>query len=153
MCRVHLVAIGSHQQQALHLLTEHQIDEADSNGPGPLQVVDEQHHRPFARGHTPQHVHSAVLHPHLGGQRIARLRGHAQQRRQLRHRGGSQARIRTQCRQHPFPQLDQLVLGLREQQPTQRTKRLKNAARLQIPPILVELARHKPAIVAGYHRA
>ena len=72
--RVHVVvAVGAHQQQALdRLLAQHQVDEAERGAPGPLQVVDEHHHRPFPRRDRPQHLHAAALRPHLRGQRIPR---------------------------------------------------------------------------------
>ena len=94
-----------------------------------------------------------MLHPDVGGQRIAGLRSHAQQRRELRHGRGDHARIRPQCGQDPFPQLGQLIFRLGQQQPTQCVKRLKDAVELQILPILVERAGHEPAIVTGHRPA
>ena len=96
MRRVHLaVAVRAHQQQALdRLLAQHQVDEAERRAPGPLQVIDEHHHRPFPRGDRPQHLHSRPLRPHLRGQRIPRIRRHRQQRRELRHHRGQQTRVR-----------------------------------------------------------
>ena len=62
MRRVHVaLAVGAHQQQALdRLLAQHQVDEAERGAPGPLQVVDEQHHRPLPRGDRAQHLHTAL---------------------------------------------------------------------------------------------
>ena len=154
MRRVHVaVAVGAHQQQALdRLLAQHQVDEAERRAPGPLQVIDEHHHRPFPRGDRPQHRHGRPLRPHLRGQRIARIGRHRQQRRELRHRRGQQARVRPDRRQDPLADLGQLVLRLGQQQPAQRAERLIDRVELQIPPVLVELAGHEPAVPAGHHR-
>jgi hypothetical protein len=89
----------------------------------------------------------------LGGQWIAGLRRHTQQRTQLRYHPSRQTSVWTNRGQHPSAHLGQLALGLGQQQPTQAAKRLKDAVELEITPILVELAGHKPAIVAGHHRA
>ena len=89
----------------------------------------------------------------LGRQRITGLGRHAQQNRELRQHRGRHARVRTEGSQHPLTQLGQLIIRLGQQQPTQGAKRLKYAVKLQISPILVELACHKPAIVARHHRA
>ena len=51
MRRVEVVMVGSHEQQALHLLTEGEVYDAESGRCCPLQVVDEHHHRSFPRGH------------------------------------------------------------------------------------------------------
>ena len=59
-----VVAVGAHQQQALdRLLAQHQVDEAERGAPGPLQVVDEHHHRPFPRGDRPQDLHTRCAAP------------------------------------------------------------------------------------------
>jgi hypothetical protein len=151
---VHVVfAVGTHQQQAVDVfLAQHEVDEAERHPPGPLQVVDEHHHRSFARRDRPQHVQARALRAHLGGERVARVGRHRQQRRHLRRCRGQQARIHTDRPEDPLADLGQLVLRLGQQQPAQCAKRLMSSVELQIPPILVELAGHEPAVPARHHR-
>jgi hypothetical protein len=49
MRRVHVaLAVRADQQQAVdRFLAQHQVDEAERGAPRPLQVIEEQHHRPF----------------------------------------------------------------------------------------------------------
>ncbi len=145
--------VRAHQQQAVHrLLAQHQVDGAEWRAPRPLQVIDEHHHRPFPRGDRPQQPRCRPLRPDPRGQRIPRIGRHRQQRRELRQHRGQQARVRPNRRQDPPADLGQLLLRLGQQQPAQRAKRLMNRVELQVPPVLVELARHEPALPAGHHR-
>ena len=90
-----LVPVGADQQQPFDsvLAAEHRVDEAQRGAPGPLQVVDEEHHRPFRGRRPPAGSHSRVaLRPYLRGQRIARVGRDLQQRRELRHHRGRAGR-------------------------------------------------------------
>ena len=154
MRRVHVaVPVRADQQQAVdRLLAQHQVDEAERGTPRPLQVIEEQHDRPFPRGDRPQRRRARPLQPRLRGQRIPRIRRHPQQRRELRQHRGQQARVRPHRRHDPLAQLRQLILRLGQQQPAQRAERLISRVELQVPAVGVELAGHEPAITAGHHR-
>jgi hypothetical protein len=58
-----------------------QSAECSAGAPGPLQVVEEHHHRPTRRGDRPPHLRRQPLCPGLGGQRIPRQLHHPRPRR------------------------------------------------------------------------
>ena len=116
-----VVAIRTHQQQTIdRRLAEHQIDDSERCAPGPLQVIEEHDHRPGARGDRRQHLRCTSLRPCLGSQRIARIRGHLQQRPKLRQRSGQQACVLPDRCPHSVANIGQRFFGLGQQQPTQR---------------------------------
>jgi hypothetical protein len=148
------VTMRTHQQQTVDVLPpQHEIDEPGRRTPCPLQIVDEEHDRPLPRRDRAQHVDTHLLRPHLGGQWITRFGRHAQQRREFGHRRGEQPRVHPDRPQDPLADLGQLLLRLGQQEPAQRPKRLVDGVELQIPPVLVELAGHEPAVRTRHHRA
>ena len=88
----------------------------------------------------------------LRGQRIPGIRRHRQQRGELRHRRGQQARVRTGRRHDPPADPGQLVLWFGQQQPAQCAKRLIDWVEFQVAPVGIGLACHEPAIAARHHR-
>jgi hypothetical protein len=104
------------------------------------------------RGATTRRISTAALRPHLRGERITGIRRHRQERGELRQGCGGQPRVRPQRAQEPLPDAGELALRLGQQQPAQRAGGLVDPIEVQIPPVLVELAGHEPAITVGHHR-
>jgi hypothetical protein len=104
------------------------------------------------RSDRPKDRDARSLCAHLRRQRIPSIGRHRQQRPELRHCRTQQTRIRTNRLQDSRADRGQLVLGLGQQQPTQRAKRLMNGVELQIAAVLIELAGHEPAVPVGHHR-
>ena len=153
MRRVHVaIPVGPYQQQALDRpFAQYQVEEAERHAPGPLQVVDEQHHRPFPGRDRSQHLHARPGQPCRPRQRVPGVRRCPQQHRELRHHRRQQACVRSNTLREPPADLHQLVLRLGQQQPTQRPECLVDRVELQIPPVRVELAGDEPAVLAGHH--
>ena len=132
MRRIHVAfPVRAHQQQALdRLLAEHEVEQAERGAPGPLQVVDEHHHRPLPRGDRPQDLHTRCAAP--GPARSAdppdRAAPPAASRTPAPPRSVRPA-FGAERPQDPLADAGQLVLRLGQQQPAQRPERLVDPRR------------------------
>jgi hypothetical protein len=148
-----VLAVGAHDQHAPdRLLVEQLVEEAEGGAAGPLHVVEEQHDRSVRRGHRAQDPHPAELAAQLRGQRIPRVRSHAEQRPVLGGHRGHEAGVLTERRPDPFPHAGELVFRLGQQQPAERPEALVHRAVLHVASVLVGLAGHEPAASTRHHR-
>ena len=127
MRRVHVaVAVRAHQQQAVdRLLAQHQVDEAERRAPRPLQVIDEHHQRPLPRRDRAQHLRCrcAAPEPARSADR-PRSGGTASSAANSGTTAVSRPAFAPTAARIRVADLGQLGLGLGQQQPAQRAKRL-----------------------------
>ena len=155
MRRVHVAfAVRAHQQQALdRLLAQHQVDEAERGAPGPLQVIDEQHDRPFPRGDRPQHRRRRPLRPRpaRSADPPDRAAPPAAPRTPAPPRSAGPRSARPPPRSARGPAASSSSGSASSSRPSARNAWL-TASNSRSRRYCVELARHEPAIAAGHHR-
>ena len=150
MRHIHVTfAVRADEQQAVdRLLAQCEVEQTERRAARPLQIVDEHDERAFGGGDRPQQLHGVPLRPYLCGQRIPGIRRHSEQRGELGHDRGREPGVGAERLQDPPAKLRQLVLRLRQQQPAQGAEHLIDPVELEVAPVLVELARHEPAVAA-----
>jgi hypothetical protein len=156
MSRINLsVAVSTHQQQpGTSRLIEYRIDQRDRRGTRPLQIVENQNHRPGQRRHRIQKIQNHLnqlipVHPHIGQTRTTCS---PDQRRELRHHRRQHDRVATQRLSEATLQISQLTVRLSQQRLTQPAQRLLNPVGVHILAILIELTRHEPAATGRHDR-
>ena len=152
--RVVAVAVGADQQQAFdRLVAQHQVDEAEGSPSRPLEVVDEHHQRPLRRGDGTQHRHAPLRCARAWAVSGSPAAGAtASSAANSGTTAVSRPALAPTARQDPRPELGRDHLGLGEQHPAQRAKRLMGRVELEVAPVLVELAGHEPATPARHDR-
>ena len=94
-----VIAVGTDQQQPVdRFFAQQEVEQAERGAAGPLQVVDEEHHRPLGRRDRAQDLQGDAPRPHLRGQRVAGVGRHGKQRGELGDQGGGHAGVRSEPR-------------------------------------------------------
>ncbi len=156
MGRVDLgLPVRADQQESPDLrIGENRVDQADLGGTRPLQVVEDQHQRPFRRGDDAQHVEPDPYQSSRDGHRVRwrQVRQHVHQHGELRHDRRGQAGVGAQRVVQPLPQGRRGLLRFGQEQAAEGAQGLAYRVGAQFSPVLVAFAGHQPAAAPGHVR-